>query len=85
MPTLALNASQPGTRAYFRGRSLEKFGSSVHSLNWDSIEFELNGKVARLDLKACVDEETAAYFNDALDRAGTVQELLEHLSDRAQP
>ena len=26
-----------------------------------------------------------AYFNDALDRAGTVQELLEHLSDRAQP
>ncbi|MEC7842841.1 MAG: proteasome accessory factor PafA2 family protein [Candidatus Latescibacterota bacterium] len=74
-----------GTRAYFRGRSLEKFGSSVRSLNWDSIEFELNGKVARLDLKACVDEETAAYFNDALDRAGTVQELMEHLSDRAQP
>jgi len=72
-----------GTRAYFRGRSLEKFGASVRSLNWDSIEFELNGKAATLDLKACVDAKTAAYFNDALDRAGTVQELMERLSDRA--
>ena len=65
-----------GTRAYFRGLALEKFGSEVRSLNWDSIEFSLNGGVVTLDLKPCVDHATAAYFNGALERAESVEDLI---------
>ena len=31
-----------GTRAWFRGHALEKFGAQVRSLNWDSIEFDVD-------------------------------------------
>ncbi len=65
-----------GTRAWFRGRVLEKFGAQVRSLNWDSIEFGVQGRVQTVDLKSCVDADTAAIFNRRLDQAGTVEELL---------
>ena len=68
------------TRARFRGRAVEKFGASVRSLNWDSIEFQVDGRLATVDLKSCVDAESAAIFNDKLDRAGSVAELLAALA-----
>jgi len=71
------------TRAYFRGRCLEKFGASVRSLNWDSIEFSLKGRVRVVDLKACVDSEVAAYYNQVLDSAPSVEALLEKLPTSA--
>ncbi|MCY3735684.1 MAG: proteasome accessory factor PafA2 family protein [Gemmatimonadaceae bacterium] len=69
------------TRARFRGRAVEKFGTAVRSLNWDSIEFQVDGRLATVDLKCCVDADSAAIFNDKLDRAGSVAELLEALSE----
>ena len=69
------------TRARFRGRAVEKFGAAVRSLNWDSIEFQVDGRLATVDLKCCVDADSAAIFNDKLDRAGSVAELLEALSE----
>jgi proteasome accessory factor A len=71
------------TRAYFRGRCLEKFGGAVRSLNWDSIEFSLNGRTRVLDLKACVDAGVAAYYNQVLDQAPSVEVLLEKLPTSA--
>ena len=71
------------TRARFRGRALEKFGAAVRSLNWDSIEFQVDGGLATVDLKSCVDPESAAIFNDKLDRAGSVAELLAALAGPA--
>ncbi len=65
-----------GTRAYFRGKCLEKFGASVKSLNWDSIEIELNGRVESIDLKACVDVDTINYYNQALDEAQSIEALI---------
>ncbi|MFC1525753.1 proteasome accessory factor PafA2 family protein [Candidatus Latescibacterota bacterium] len=70
------------TRAYFRGRFLQKFGSSVRSLNWDSIEFTLGDEVKTLDLRHCVEPGRASYYNAALDRAETVEELYVSLSSR---
>ena len=35
----AMGKPPEGTRAYFRGRSLEKFGDQVESINWDRIVF----------------------------------------------
>jgi Pup amidohydrolase len=78
--TAALTTPPRGTRAWFRGHALEKFGAQVRSLNWDSIEFNLDGAVHTVDLKSCVDADTAAIFNTRLDKAGTVQELLAELA-----
>ena len=71
------------TRAYFRGRCLEKFGAAVRSLNWDSIEFSVNGRTRVLDLKACVDAGVAAYYNQALDKASSLEALLAKLPTSA--
>ncbi len=71
------------TRAYFRGRCLERFGAAVRSLNWDSIEFSVNGRTRVVDLKACVDAEAAAYYNQVLDSAPSVEALLEKLPTSA--
>ena len=79
----ALARPPEGTRAWFRGRAVEKFGAAVRSLNWDSIEFEVDGRVTSVDLKSCVDADTAAIFNDRLDKASTVAELLKALPQAA--
>ena len=73
------------TRAYFRGVALEKFSSHVRSLNWDSVEFEVDGTAHVVDLKKCVDMPSAAYYNAALDSARTVRELVEKLAAWEHP
>lgn len=76
----------PGdTRAYFRGKILQKFAAAVRSLNWDSIELELDGRSEVIDLKACVGRETAAYYNEALDAAASVEDLLAKLGKNPKP
>ncbi|MDE2733718.1 MAG: proteasome accessory factor PafA2 family protein [Gemmatimonadota bacterium] len=76
----------PGdTRAYFRGKMLQKFATAVRSLNWDSIELELDGRSKVIDLKACVSRETAAYYNEALDAAASVEDLLARLGRKPKP
>ena len=70
-----------GTRAFFRGKCLQKFGSYVRSLNWDRIEFVIDGQVKTVDLKGCVDQETAATFNQALEKAENVAELMQQLME----
>ena len=79
--TNAVAQPPEGTRAYFRGHCLQKFPESVRSLNWDSIEFVVDGGVETLDLKTCVEWETAATFNDILQRAESVQDLLKNLKE----
>jgi hypothetical protein len=81
----ALTIPPRGTRAWFRGHALEKFGAQVRSLNWDSIEFDVDGSVHTVDLRSCVDADTAAIFNIRLDQAGTVQELLAALASPRTP
>lgn len=76
----ALTTPPPGTRAWFRGMALEKFGAQVKSLNWDSIEFDVAGRTQSVDLRGCVDVDTAAIFNQRLDQAGSVQQLLAALA-----
>ena len=68
------------TRAYFRGKMLQKFAAAVRSLNWDSIELDLDGRCEVIDLKACVGRETAARYNAALDAAVDVEDLFARLA-----
>jgi proteasome accessory factor A len=75
----AITVPPRGTRGYFRGRCLERFGGSVTSVNWDQIAFGVNGSQRTVDLKALVEPEAARRCNDALDRARTLADLLEAL------
>ncbi len=68
-----------GTRAYFRGRCVEKFGAAVETLNWDSLELKVGGHLYTVDLKTCVEAETAAYYNHILDEAVDATALIERL------
>ena len=67
------------TRAYFRGRSLEKFREEVKSINWDRIVFGLNGRHESIDLKPMVDSDLAQQCNVALDASATVAQLIDEL------
>ena len=68
-----------GTRAYFRGRSLEKFRDEVKSINWDRIVFGLNGRHESIDLKPMVDSDIARQCNDVLDASESVAQLFDSL------
>ena len=75
----------PDTRAYFRGKALQKFSASVHSLNWDSIAFAIDSRAQVIALKGCGDEERAAYYNEALDAADSVEDLFARLAPAPGP
>ena len=77
----AATTAPPGTRARFRGRCVERFADSVHSANWDRLEFTVNGTLEAVDLRGCVEVERAATFNAVLDRADTVESLIRGLEE----
>jgi len=64
------------TRAFFRGKCLERFGEAVRALNWDSIELARDGRTEVVDLKGCVEPAAAERFNRAIAGAGSVDDLL---------
>ena len=73
----AMSEPPTGTRAYFRGRCLEKFGSQVASINWDQIVLKNNNAQHTVDMKRFVDSEYVSRYNRALDDAETVAEFLD--------
>ena len=72
----AMSEPPSGTRAYFRGRSLEKFGDYVSSINWDRIVFKRNGRQHPVDMKLLVDVDRVQRYNEVLDRAETLEDFL---------
>ncbi len=70
-----------GTRAYFRGRSLEKFGEHVSSISWDRIVFKNNGQQHAIDMKSLVDSDQVLRYNAALDQTETLEAFLDALKD----
>ncbi|MCZ6632566.1 MAG: proteasome accessory factor PafA2 family protein [bacterium] len=75
----AMSKPPSGTRAYFRGLCLEKFGKHVKSINWDRIVFLLDGKQHSVDMKHLVDSERVDPYNSLLDRSETLSDFLEEL------
>ena len=73
----AMASPPPGTRAYFRGRCLEKFRDEVTSINWDRIVFSKNGTSHSVALGDLVDPAVAQSYNAVLDRSETLAALLE--------
>jgi proteasome accessory factor A len=69
------------TRAWFRGRCIERFGSSVFSASWDSVVFDVPGQ-ASLQRVPISDPErgTRSQVGDLLDRSTDVVALLQGLA-----
>lgn len=69
------------TRAYFRGRCLEKYAASIAAASWDSVIFDLPGheslqRVPTLDpLRG-----TKAHVGELLDRCDTAESLFQALT-----
>ncbi|MDP1795062.1 MAG: depupylase/deamidase Dop, partial [Acidimicrobiales bacterium] len=67
------------TRAYFRGKCLQKWGSSVAAANWDSIVFDLGGDPLRRVPMMEPLRGTAAHVDTLLESCKTPAELLAKL------
>lgn len=69
------------TRAYFRGRCLDKYAGSVAAASWDSVIFDLPGHES-LQRIPTIDplRGTRAHVGDLIDRCDTAQELVAALT-----
>ncbi|HIE30080.1 TPA: hypothetical protein EYP66_22680 [Candidatus Poribacteria bacterium] len=64
------------TRAYFRGKSLEKFRPNVKAVQWDSITFEMNGRQFPISMNNLVDTDSAKKYNELVEKSETLAEML---------
>ena len=65
------------TRAYFRGRCLDKYADSVAAASWDSVIFDLPGRES-LQRVPTIDplRGTRAHVGELIDRSDTAQALV---------
>ncbi|PZS07802.1 MAG: proteasome accessory factor PafA2 [Acidimicrobiales bacterium] len=68
------------TRAYFRGRCLQKFGSSVVGASWDSLIFDLGqDSLVRIPMLEPL-RGTKTHVGELLDSCNSAEELVSHLT-----
>ena len=67
------------TRAYFRGRCLEKWGSDIVAANWDSMVFDIGDEPLRRVPMMEPSRGTKAHVGALLDECDTAAELLQRL------
>ncbi len=73
----AMTQPPEDTRAYFRGRCLEKFGSQVAAASWDSVIFDLPGRESLQRVPTLEPlRGTKAHVGELLDRWDTAAELV---------
>ena len=77
----AMHEPPEDTRAYFRGRCLEKYPDAVAAASWDSVIFDLPGRES-LQRVPTIDplRGTRAHVGDLIDGAATAQELFSRLT-----
>ncbi len=67
------------TRAYFRGRCLELFGSEIVAANWDSIVFDVGGSSLQRVPMMEPGRGSAEHVADLIDSVDSASDLLERL------
>jgi Pup amidohydrolase len=79
--TRAVHEPPHDTRAYFRGRCLEKYAEHVAAASWDSVIFDLPGRES-LQRVPTIDPRrgTRAHVGELLDRCDTAHQLVEALT-----
>lgn len=69
------------TRAYFRGRCLEKFAADIVAANWDSMVFDIGRDPLRRVPMMEPLRGTADRVGTLIDQSSTARELLDRLGD----
>jgi proteasome accessory factor A len=77
--TIAINEPPTDTRAYFRGKCLQRFADSVVAANWDSIVFDIGDDPLRRVPMLEPARGTVDHVGTILEESETVAELLERL------
>lgn len=72
----AIEAPPHDTRAYVRGRAMEKFGDQVVSAQWDSLTFGVNGSERTLSLHPLVEPVELHRHREALDATADLATFL---------
>jgi proteasome accessory factor A len=75
----AVTEPPPTTRAYFRGRCLQRWATSVAAANWDSLVFDLGTDPLRRVPMMEPLRGTAAHVDKLLEDCATPSQLLEAL------
>ena len=76
---IAINEPPTDTRAYFRGKCLQKFAEHVVAANWDSIVFDVGDDPLRRVPMLEPARGTVEHVGSLLEECETVSELLERL------
>ena len=75
----AMTEPPPDTRAFFRGRCLQRFASEVVAANWDSIVFDVGeGSLRRVSMTE-PGRGTVAHVGEMFEECGSARELLRRL------
>jgi proteasome accessory factor PafA2 len=82
--TAAMHDPPEDTRAYFRGRCLEKYADHVAAASWDSVIFDLPGRES-LQRIPTIDplRGSKAHVGELLDRSETAEQLFTALTRRS--
>ena len=75
----AVTEPPPDTRAYFRGRCLQRWASSIAAANWDSLVFDLGSDPLRRVPMMEPLRGTAPMVDTLFEGCSTPAELLERL------
>ncbi|UDY36393.1 depupylase/deamidase Dop [Dermatobacter hominis] len=76
---IAMTEPPSGTRAYFRGRCLERFASEIVAANWDSLVFDTGGSSLRRVPMLEPARGTEEHVGELLDAASSASDLLDRL------
>lgn len=76
---VAINEPPANTRAYFRGKCLQKYTDSVVAANWDSIVFDVGDDPLRRVPMLEPARGTVDHVGTILEESDTVSELLDRL------
>jgi len=78
--TAAMTAPPEDTRAYFRGRCLERYPAEVAAASWDSVIFDLGREsLVRIPTLEPL-RGTRRHVGELIDRSRTAEELVEALT-----
>jgi proteasome accessory factor A len=76
----AMTEPPPDTRAWFRGRCLQRFSEDIVAANWDSMVFDIGGASLQRVPMMEPTRGTRALLGDLLEEVGSAAELIARLS-----
>ncbi len=81
--TWAITNPPEDTRAYFRGRCLQKYPDSVAAASWDSVIFDIPGRESLQRVPTLEPlRGTKSHVGELLDRCDTAAELVTALTGK---